>query len=152
MSDPTIVIPLGVVLSLRSRGFVPDGEISADHVAAGIFGALAQAFEDKKFRARPEPAPPPSPSPPAAPPPAPAAPPPEAMAPPRRAKAAKASPPPARRADVEVEDGPHLDVAGFADAPDAPPAPLARRMNGNEHNPEAEARARWLEHMARVQS
>jgi hypothetical protein len=128
-----------------------------DLIAAAIYGMLIAAV-DAGVHATP--APPPA-GPAAAPPLAPAAPapaakaPPVATAPPRRPKAAKASPPPARRADVEVEDGPHLDVAGFADAPDAPdapPAPLARRMNGNEHNPEAEARARWLEHMARVQS
>jgi hypothetical protein len=146
----TVRVPMdftpGVLRGLRRRGFLTSE--TPDGIIAAVFGMLGAAIE-ADVRAKPEPAPTPPPAAapapaPAAPPLAPAASPPVAKAPPKP-KAAKAPP-------LATDPPPADDVEGFAAEPDAPGPPPAARTNGEEFDPEIEARRRWIERMAKATS
>jgi hypothetical protein len=124
--NQTIVVPLeitpGVIAALRKRGFIPLGEISADHVAAAIFGALAQPFESRDFRAKPEPPP----------------------------QAGEAPPPPAKALPSAEASPPAAETEELIDDVSGPPP--ATPTNGAEFDHEAEARRQYFERMARATS
>jgi hypothetical protein len=126
MSDQMIVVPLevspGVLSVLRRRGFIPPGEISADHVAAAIFGALAQAFESRDFRAKPEPPPQAG----------------EAPPPPAKALPSAGASPPVAGAEEQIDD--------------APGPSSAVPMNGETFDVETERRRTYFEKLARATS